>query len=108
MIIVRWADDFVIGFQHGWEAQSFLEDLRERFKKFSLELHPEKTRLIRFGRYAKRDAVRYDGRRKPETFNFLGFTHQCRVNRNVNRYGLNSSISCNDIIKVRRYISRAQ
>lgn len=82
VIIVRWADDFVIGFQHGWEAQSFLEELRERFKKFSLELHPEKTRLIRFGRFAKRDAVRYDGRRKPETFNFLGFTHQCRVNRN--------------------------
>jgi group II intron reverse transcriptase/maturase len=82
VIIVRWADDFVIGFQHGWEAQSFLEELRERFKKFSLELHPEKTRLIRFGRFAKRDAVRFDGRRKPETFNFLGFTHQCRVNRN--------------------------
>ena len=82
VIIVRWADDFVIGFQHGEEAQSFLEELRDRFGKFSLELHPEKTRLIRFGRFAKRDAVRYDGRRKPETFNFLGFTHQCRVNRN--------------------------
>ena len=82
VIIVRWADDFVIGFQHGEEAQSFLEELRDRFEKFSLELHPEKTRLIRFGRFAKRDAVRYDGRRKPETFNFLGFTHQCRVNRN--------------------------
>jgi len=81
VIVVRWADDFVIGFQHGWEAQSFLEELRERFKKFSLELHPEKTRLLRFGRFAKRDAVRYDGRRKPETFDFLGFTHQCRVNR---------------------------
>lgn len=82
VIIVRWADDFVIGFQHGEEAQRFLEELRDRFEKFSLELHPEKTRLIRFGRFAKRDSVRYDGRRKPETFNFLGFTHQCRVNRN--------------------------
>ena len=82
VIIVRWADDFVIGFQNCWEAQSFLKELHERFRKFSLELHPEKTRLIRFGRFAKRDVVRFDGRRKPETFNFLGFTHQCRVNRN--------------------------
>ena len=82
MIIVRWADDFVIGFQHGEDASRFLEELRDRFKKFSLDLHPEKTRLIRFGRFAMRDAVRFDGRRKPETFDFLGFTHFCRVNRN--------------------------
>src|SRR5664279_2999296 len=72
--------DFVIGFQYGEDASRFLEELRDRFKKFSLELHPEKTRLIRFGRFAMRDAVRFDGRRKPETFDFLGFTHFCRVN----------------------------
>jgi len=82
VIVVRWADDFVIGFQHEGEARRFLEDLRSRFTKFSLELHPEKTRLLRFGRFAKRDAVRFDGRRKPETFDFLGFTHQRRENRN--------------------------
>jgi group II intron reverse transcriptase/maturase len=82
VIIVRWADDFVVGFQSERDASRFLEELRGRFKKFSLELHPEKTRLIRFGRFAKRDAVWKDGRRKPETFDFLGFTHHCRVNQN--------------------------
>lgn len=82
VIIVRWADDFVIGFQHEGEAKRFLEELHSRLKKFSLELHSEKTRLIRFGRYAKQNAVRYDKCRKPETFNFLGFTHHCGVSRN--------------------------
>jgi group II intron reverse transcriptase/maturase len=82
VIIVRWADDFVVGFQHETEAKRFLEDLRGRFRKFSLDLHPEKTRLMRFGRFARRDSRRFDGRRKPETFNFLGFTHHCGVNRN--------------------------
>lgn len=79
MIIVRWADDFVIGFQHQEEAKRFHDELRKRFEKFSLELHPEKTRLIRFGRFAKQDGMKFEGRGKPETFNFLGFTHQCRV-----------------------------
>jgi len=82
VIIVRWADDFVVGFQYEAEARRFLEELRDRFRKFSLDLHPEKTRLIRFGRFARRDARRFDGRRKPETFDFLGFTHHCGVNRN--------------------------
>jgi len=82
VIIVRWADDFVIGFQHEEEAGRFLEELRNRLKNFSLELHSEKTRLIRFGRYAKQNAVRHDGRRKPETFDFLGFTHHCGESRN--------------------------
>ena len=82
VIIVRWADDFVVGFQYEAEARRFLEELRDRFRKFSLTLHPEKTRLIRFGRFARRDARRFDGRRKPETFDFLGFTHHCGVNRN--------------------------
>jgi RNA-directed DNA polymerase len=82
VVIIRWADDFVVGFQYQAEAKRFLSELHERFQKFSLTLHPEKTRLIRFGRFAKRDCKRFEGRSKPETFNFLGFTHCCSVNRN--------------------------
>ena len=79
VIIVRYADDAVLGFQHREEAEQFLEQLRERLAKFGLELHPEKTRLIEFGRYAaKRRKKRGEGR--PETFNFLGFTHICGTN----------------------------
>jgi RNA-directed DNA polymerase len=76
VIIVRYADDAVLGFEHREEAERFLEQLRERLQKFGLELHPEKTRLIEFGRHAtKRRKQRGEG--KPETFNFLGFTHIC-------------------------------
>ena len=74
--VVRFADDFVVGFEHRNETESFLAELRERFAKFGLELHPDKTRLIEFGRYADTNRKgRGDG--KPETFNFLGFTHIC-------------------------------
>jgi len=76
MIVVRWADDFIVGFQHREEAERFLSELRERFAMFKLELHPDKTRLIEFGRFADRDR-RGRGDGKPETFNFLGFTHSC-------------------------------
>uniref|UniRef100_UPI0036F35051 reverse transcriptase domain-containing protein n=1 Tax=Rhizobium laguerreae TaxID=1076926 RepID=UPI0036F35051 len=76
VIIVRYADDSVIGFQYEGEAQRFLQALRERLAQFGLHLHPEKTRLIRFGRYAAR-SCRERGIRKPETFDFLGFTHCC-------------------------------
>jgi len=79
VIIVRWADDFVMGFQYRDDAVRFLKELHERFREHSLELHPAKTRLIRFGRYACQNCKRIDGRRKPETFNFLGFTHYCGV-----------------------------
>jgi RNA-directed DNA polymerase len=76
VIIVRWADDFIVGFEHQQDARQFLVELRERFAKFGLELHPDKTRLIEFGRRAARNrAVR--GLGKPETFDFLGFTHIC-------------------------------
>jgi hypothetical protein len=76
MIIVRYADDGVLGFERREDAERFLEELRERLRKFGLELHPEKTRLIEFGRYAaERREKRGEG--KPETFNFLGFTHIC-------------------------------
>ncbi|MGH9087315.1 MAG: reverse transcriptase domain-containing protein [Acidimicrobiales bacterium] len=73
---IHFADDFVAGFEHRADAEQFLSDLRERFSKFGLALHPDKTRLIEFGRNAARDrAARGDG--KPETFDFLGFTHIC-------------------------------
>lgn len=76
VIIVRFADDFVMGFEHEKDAQQFLVDLRQRLAKFGLELHPDKTRLIEFGRHAaRRRAAR--GLGKPETFQFLGFTHLC-------------------------------
>jgi group II intron reverse transcriptase/maturase len=79
VIVVRYADDAVLGFQHREEAERFLTELQERVRKFGLELHPEKTRLIEFGRYAaERRAKRGEG--KPETFNFLGFTHICGKN----------------------------
>jgi RNA-directed DNA polymerase len=74
VIIVRYADDFVMGFQDRAEAEQFLEQLRERLKAYGLELHSDKTRLIEFGRYAGPQRKR-DGKGKPETFNFLGFTH---------------------------------
>jgi group II intron reverse transcriptase/maturase len=76
VIIVRYADDFVMGFQHRDEAERFLKDLRERLAKFGLALHPDKTRLIEFGRFAAENRARR-GESKPETFNFLGFTHIC-------------------------------
>lgn len=82
VIIVRWADDFVVGFQYKDEALRFKEALRARLERFSLELHPEKTRLIRFGRFARQDSKRVDGGSKPETFTFLGFTHYCGVSLN--------------------------
>ena len=76
VIIVRWADDFIVGFEHRGDAEKFLAGLRERFAKFGLELHPGKTWLIEFGRFAVRNrAARGEG--KPETFDFLGFTHIC-------------------------------
>ena len=79
VIAVRYADDGVLGFQYREDAEKFLKELQERVRKFGLELHPEKTRLIEFGRYAaERRAKR--GKGKPETFNFLGFTHICGKN----------------------------
>ena len=87
VIIVRYADDAVLGFQYRDEALRFLAELKERVGKFGLELHPEKTRLIAFGRYtAKRRKERGEGR--PETFNFLGFTHYCGTNRKTGYFEL--------------------
>jgi group II intron reverse transcriptase/maturase len=74
VIIVRFADDIVVGFEYEAEAKRFLMDLQQRMEQFALSLHPDKTRLIEFGRFAAQDRARR-GLGKPETFNFLGFTH---------------------------------
>jgi RNA-directed DNA polymerase len=78
--IVRYADDFVMGFEFESDARAMRAALAARLASFCLELHPEKTRVIRFGRLARRDC-RQDGRTKPETFDFLGFTHICGTSR---------------------------
>lgn len=76
VILVRYADDIVVGFEHEADAKRFLADMRQRMEKFALSLHPDKTRLIEFGRFAAEDRSER-GLGKPETFNFLGFTHIC-------------------------------
>jgi RNA-directed DNA polymerase len=86
VIVVRYADDFIVGFQHRIDAERFLVELRDRLAKFCLELHPGKTRLIEFGRFALRDRQRRGEVGSPETFNFLGFTHICACNRKAGRY----------------------
>jgi group II intron reverse transcriptase/maturase len=80
VILVRYADDFVVGFEHREDAEQFLGELTNRLRKFELELHADKTRLIEFGRETARNrAARGEG--KPETFDFLGFTHICGKTR---------------------------
>lgn len=85
VIVVRWADDFVVGFEHQADAARFHHELAERFAKFKLKLHPEKTRVIEFGRYAAERRQRR-GLGKPETFNFLGFTHICGKKRSNGKF----------------------
>jgi group II intron reverse transcriptase/maturase len=83
VIVVRYADDIILGFQQRSDAERCLAELRERFRKFNLELHPDKTRLIEFGRFAadNRKGRGGNGGGKPETFDFLGFTHICDKTR---------------------------
>ena len=85
MIIVRYADDQIVGFEREDDARRFLDAMRERLEKFTLKLHPDKTRLIEFGRHAaaRRSAK---GLGKPETFNFLGFTHICDTSRRNGKF----------------------
>jgi RNA-directed DNA polymerase len=85
VIIVRFADDFVLGFQYREEAERFLKEVAERMGKFGLALHPDKTRLIEFGRFAGENR-RKRGLGKPETFDFLGFTHICGTTRKEKRF----------------------
>jgi len=80
MIIVRYADDFIVGFQRRADAERFLAELKERLRKFGLELHPDKTRLIEFGRFAASNRAKR-GEGKPESFDFLGFKHMCSKSR---------------------------
>lgn len=85
VIIIRYADDWITGFQYQNEAIRFRQELQERLAKFGLEMHNEKTRLLEFGRFASANrAKRGDG--KPETFDFLGFTHICARTRKKNRF----------------------
>jgi RNA-directed DNA polymerase len=85
MIVVRYADDIVLGFEHRTDAERFLQEWKDRLHKFGLELHSGKTRLIEFGRFAIANRERRDAG-KPETFNFLGFTHICGKTRRNGRF----------------------
>src|SRR5215216_109505 len=85
MIIVRYADDIVLGFEHQRDAERFLAAWQERLAAFGLELHPDKTRLIEFGRHAA-DHRKARGESKPETFDFLGFTHMCGTTRKTGQF----------------------
>jgi hypothetical protein len=92
MIVVRYADDTIVGFQHEHEARTFLDELKERIGKFELALHPDKTRLTRFGRHAAKQREKL-GEGKPETFDFLGFTHFCTRSRKWGSSGARRSRS---------------
>jgi hypothetical protein len=85
VIVVRYADDAVVGFQHRSDAERFHRELEQRMEKFGLALHPDKTRLIEFGRFAVANRQRR-GQGKPETFDFLGFTHICGKKRRTGGY----------------------
>src|SRR5258705_12690941 len=87
LIVVRFADDIVVGFHSKADADQFRAELTERMRKFNLELHPEKTRLLEFGPYAI-DSREWRGEGKPETFNFLGFTHICVKKRSNGRFAV--------------------
>ena len=85
VVVVRFADDTVVGFQYKSDAEEFQKELKERLLKFGLELHPEKTKLIEFGRFATENRENR-GEGKPGTFTFLGFTHICGKTRNNGKY----------------------
>jgi hypothetical protein len=85
VIVVRYADDIVVGFEHRADGERFLQEWRERLQKFGLELHPDKTRLIEFGRHAAENR-KQRGEGKPEVFNFLGFMHMCGMTRKTGRF----------------------
>ena len=85
VIIVRYADDFIMGFQYRREAEGFLGEMKKRFAEYGLEIHSEKTRLIEFGRFAETNRTKR-GEGKPETFDFLGFTHICSRTQKENRF----------------------
>jgi RNA-directed DNA polymerase len=113
VIIVRFCDDFVVGFQYQTDAERFLAELEKRFSQFSLQLHKGKTRLIEFGRFAVANRKR-QGKGKPETFDFLGFTHVCGKSRNgkfiINRHSIGKRIRAKLMelkIELRRRLHRS-
>src|SRR6266446_1145383 len=85
VIVVRYADDIVAGFEYRTDAERFLEEWKERLRKFGLELHPDQTRLMEFGRHAA-EHRKQQGEGKPEVFDFLGFTHMCGKTRKTGRF----------------------
>ena len=85
LVVVRYADDIVVGFENRTDAERFLSEWKERMQKFGLELHPDKTRLIEFGRHASENRKKR-GEDKPETFHFMGFTHMCGQTRKTGRF----------------------
>lgn len=87
VIVVRFADDTVVGFQYESDAKQFQKELQERLLRFDLELHPEKTRLIEFGRFAAENREKR-GEGKPESFTFLGFTHICGKQRKDGKFAI--------------------
>jgi len=99
MIVVRYADDSVLCFQHGREAEAFRRDLQQRVAKFGLSLHPEKTRLIRFGRHAA-ERARLKGTGKPATFDFLGFTHVCAESLSTQRGTFRRSVVSSETYEI--------
>ncbi|HWR08316.1 group II intron reverse transcriptase/maturase [Sporomusa sp.] len=110
--LVVYADDFVATFQHKEEAERFLQAVKERFKDYGLELEPEKTRLIEFGRYARENRKK-KGQGRPETFDFLGFTHYCsksqkgsfRVKRKTSRKKMKMRLTeMNEWIRTNRHL----
>lgn len=100
VIVVRYLDDFVVGFQYRQDAERFLAEVRQRLSAFGLELHPEKTRLIEFGRFAATNR-RKRGEGKPETFNFLGFTHICSTSRAGKYIVLRQTIRARRVAKLK-------
>jgi len=101
VIVVRYADDSVLGFQYRADADRFLQEWKERLQKFDLELHPSKTRLIEFGRFAAINRKRR-GEGKPETFNFLGLTHICGQGWNGKFFVLRKTIRERLIAKLKQ------
>ena len=101
MIVVRYADDLAVGFEHEGDARRFLDAMRERLGEFALSLHPDKTRLIEFGRFAAVDRKRC-GLGKPETFAFLGFAFICGESRqgpSSNSTGRHGATACGQSLK---------
>ena len=100
VIIVRYCDDFVMGFESQAEAESLLGELKGRLSKFGLGLHEKKTRLLEFGRFAA-ERRRRRGMRRPETFNFLGFTHYCSMNKKGNFFVMRKTHGARMVRKLR-------